>query len=203
MLIIAIALQLVALVSGLTGKKRIGTIFFIIASHIPMAIFTKEWIHSGQAPLSSMHHVMIALAACLLPVYAAVVWGRGMQWTKPYFPIAGIVPLVAAAFIFKSESVWHLAPALQSPWFVPHVIAYMVSYAMALVAFIFLITSLFKKEEDDAKVLTEGSYELLSLAIPLMTFGMMSGALWANGIWGRYWSWDQKETWSLIPGFSI
>lgn len=201
LLIIAIVLHLIALVAGLTGKKRTGTLFFIAASHIPIMIFTKEWIHSGQAPLSSMHHVMIALSACLLPVYTAIVWGRGLYWTKTYFPIAGIAPLAAAAFVFKSEAVWHLAPALQSPWFVPHVISYMISYAMAFVAFILLITSLFKKSEDDARILTEGSYELLSLAIPLMTFGMMSGALWANGIWGRYWSWDQKETWSLITWF--
>ncbi len=182
-------------------KKRISTILFIVASHIPMVIFTKEWIHSGQPPLSSMHHVMIALSASMLPVYAAIIWGRGLRWTAPYFPIAGVVPLAAATFIFKPDSVWHLAPALQSPWFVPHVIAYMLSYALAFMAFIFLISSLFKKLEKDAKVLTEGSYELLSLAIPLMTFGMLSGALWANGIWGRYWSWDQKETWSLITWF--
>jgi len=200
MLVIAIVLHTLSLVAGLAKKKRTATLLFIAASHIPMVIFTSEWLHSGQAPLSSMHHVMIALAACMLPVYTAVVWGRGLHWTAPYFPLAGIVPL-AASFIFKAKAIWHLAPALQSPWFVPHVIAYMISYAMAFVAFILLIRSLFKKSDDDAKVLTEGSYELLSLATPLMTFGMMSGALWANGIWGRYWSWDQKETWSLITWF--
>jgi ABC-type transport system involved in cytochrome c biogenesis permease subunit len=36
------------------------------------------------------------------------------------------------------------------------------------------------------------------LSFPFMTFGMLSGALWAEEAWGAYWSWDIKETWSLI-----
>jgi len=200
MLIIALILQTLSLTAGLLKKKTIATILFFAATMLPMANFAIEWSRSGQAPLSSMHHVMIALAACMLPVYIAVVWGRGLRWTAAFFPVAGAVPLIAA-LLCKSDSVWHLAPALQSPWFVPHVIAYMISYALALIAFILLLTSLFKKSDNDAKVLTEGSYELISLAFPLMTFGMLSGALWANGIWGRYWSWDEKETWSLITWF--
>jgi len=124
-----------------------------------------------------MYQVMIALGGCMLPVYAAVVWGRGLTWTRPFFPVAGAVPLMAA-LLFKTDTVWHLPPALQSPWFVPHVIAYMLSYAISFVAFILMLVSLFKKQEVDAKKMTKGSYDLLSLAFPLMTFGMLSGALW-------------------------
>lgn len=39
---------------------------------------------------------------------------------------------------------------------------------------------------------------MLLLAFPFMTFGMLSGALWAEEAWGVYWSWDRKEVWSLI-----
>ena len=39
---------------------------------------------------------------------------------------------------------------------------------------------------------------LVVLAFPLLTFGLGSGALWADEAWGAYWSWDIKETWALL-----
>ena len=41
-------------------------------------------------------------------------------------------------------------------------------------------------------------HRLVMMAFPLLTFAIFSGAAWANDAWGRYWSWDPKETWSLI-----
>jgi cytochrome c-type biogenesis protein CcsB len=41
-------------------------------------------------------------------------------------------------------------------------------------------------------------YKLISVGFPLLTLGIITGALWANNAWGSYWSWDPKETWSLI-----
>ena len=42
------------------------------------------------------------------------------------------------------------------------------------------------------------AYRVTLLAFPLMTFGLLSGAIWADEIWGTYWGWDVKEVWSLI-----
>jgi cytochrome c-type biogenesis protein CcsB len=42
------------------------------------------------------------------------------------------------------------------------------------------------------------SYRLLGIAFPLLTIGILSGAVWANEAWGSYWSWDPKETWALL-----
>jgi len=147
---------------------------------------------------------MVVLSACALPAYLAIVLGRGLHWLTPFVPLAGAVPHVLA-LLFRRDEAWHLAPALQSPWFVPHVIAYMVSYSLALIAFILLGTSFVRTRSSgrafDPASLEHGSYEILSLAFPLMSFGMLSGALWANQIWGTYWGWDPKETWSLITWF--
>jgi ABC-type transport system involved in cytochrome c biogenesis permease subunit len=41
-------------------------------------------------------------------------------------------------------------------------------------------------------------YKALTIGWPLFTLGMLSGSIWANSAWGTYWSWDPKETWSLI-----
>ena len=42
------------------------------------------------------------------------------------------------------------------------------------------------------------SYRSLSFGFPLLTLGILSGAVWANEAWGSYWSWDPKETWAFI-----
>ena len=49
-----------------------------------------------------------------------------------------------------------------------------------------------------AKSLDNLSYRTLGIGFPLLTIGIVSGAVWANEAWGSYWSWDPKETWALI-----
>ena len=49
-----------------------------------------------------------------------------------------------------------------------------------------------------AKNLDNLSYRTLGIGFPLLTIGIVSGAVWANEAWGSYWSWDPKETWALI-----
>jgi cytochrome c-type biogenesis protein CcsB len=45
------------------------------------------------------------------------------------------------------------------------------------------------------------SYRIIGLGFPLLTIGIIAGAVWANEAWGSYWSWDPKETWALITWF--
>jgi cytochrome c-type biogenesis protein CcsB len=47
-------------------------------------------------------------------------------------------------------------------------------------------------------VLDELGYQLILLGFLFLTVGIITGAVWANSAWGRYWGWDPKETWSLI-----
>jgi cytochrome c-type biogenesis protein CcsB len=49
-----------------------------------------------------------------------------------------------------------------------------------------------------ADTLDNISYRMIGLGFPLLTIGIISGAVWANEAWGSYWSWDPKETWALI-----
>ena len=103
--------------------------------------------------------------------------------------------MIGAIFMDK-QAAWKRMPALQSNWFVPHVLAYMISYALCAVAFILLIRMWVRKME--MSEFRRAMYQILRTAFPFMTFGMLSGALWAEEAWGQYWSWDAKEVWSLI-----
>lgn len=119
-----------------------------------------------------------------------------------------------------------LVPALQSNWLMMHVTLMILSYATlilgSLIAIIFLVVSessppslqvsspprnpsspeSLREEGPEEKSITESldnmSYRLVGLGFPLLTIGIISGAVWANEAWGSYWSWDPKETWALI-----
>jgi len=76
--------------------------------------------------------------------------------------------------------------------------------ALAVCVAIFAFHMLFRKVGDmlpPAKVLDELSYKAIAVGFPLLTLGILTGAAWANYAWGTYWSWDPKETWSLITWF--
>ena len=58
--------------------------------------------------------------------------------------------------------------------------------------------SLLAKKEKDKLRLEEGIYNSVCIVFPFMTLGMFFGAIWANEVWGHFWSWDNKESWSLL-----
>ena len=87
-----------------------------------------------------------------------------------------------------------LMPALQSAWFIPHVTVYMFSYSLLGCAFLLALVGLVKPGTDVFPAIDT----LVYVGLAFLTFGMLSGALWAKDAWGHYWSWDPKETWAAI-----
>ena len=143
--------------------------------------------------------------------------GETRLWYSFFLPLAGIIvfsrwqykwilsfsTLLATVFvcvnIFKPEI--HsktLMPALQSPWFAPHVIVYMMAYALLGAAVVMSVYLLFFKKGTDTIKEMEITDNLAYVGLSFMTLGMLMGALWAKEAWGHYWSWDPKETWAAI-----
>ena len=93
-----------------------------------------------------------------------------------------------------------LMPALHSPWFVPHVIVYIVAYAMlgasSIVALKQLIDIYLKKPLLSSAL--QLADNLVYLGFSFLTMGLLFGALWAKEAWGHYWTWDPKETWAFL-----
>ena len=89
-----------------------------------------------------------------------------------------------AYFFFDSYNTKTLVPALQSPWFAPHVFVYIFAYTLLGIA----VVIAWWKQVDD----------LVYVSLAFLTIGMLFGALWAKEAWGHYWSWDPKETWAAI-----
>jgi cytochrome c-type biogenesis protein CcsB len=83
----------------------------------------------------------------------------------------------------------------------------LVSWAVVLVLFWLIwskgmgLKKLLKQYMPSLDLLDDVTYRMIAIGWPLLTGGIITGAVWANSAWGTYWSWDPKETWSLITWF--
>ena len=155
------------------------------------------WITLERPPLRTMGETRLWYSF-FLPLAGIIVFSR---WQYKW--ILSFSTLLATVFvcvnIFKPEI--HsktLMPALQSPWFAPHVIVYMMAYALLGAAVVMSVYLLFFKKGTDTNKEMEITDNLTYVGLSFMTLGMLMGALWAKEAWGHYWSWDPKETWAAI-----
>lgn len=183
----------------LSRKEGAARVAYACGWALTLALLVLNGVLAQAPPLGNMYQVQVLLALCFLPAHLALRLRYGLGWTAPYFAVASALPLIGALFMDKDIG-WRRMPALQSPWFVPHVTAYIVSYSLSAVAFAMTIVKLarWRRPGGTDPRYDPASRQVLRLAFPFMTFGLLSGALWADSAWGAYWSWDPKETWSLI-----
>jgi ABC-type transport system involved in cytochrome c biogenesis permease subunit len=106
-----------------------------------------------------------------------------------------VVFLIIFYASFLSKQIVPLPPALESYWLGIHVTLAFLSYGAFVLSFVTGVMYLILPSIETLDYL---SYKSISLGFPLLTLGIITGALWANNAWGSYWSWDPKETWSLI-----
>lgn len=181
------------------NRRKYGIAFFVSGWLGNTSIFIINWIEASAPPFGNMYQVQVFLAVCFLPLYLFLSRRDNLGWTGVYFATVSGLSLVGP-FFMSPDITWKRMPALQSPWFVPHVTSYMISYALATIAFVMYLVGKIREKTGKVSATSydRAIYGILGIAFPFMTFGMLSGALWAEEAWGTYWSWDRKETWSLI-----
>ena len=91
-----------------------------------------------------------------------------------------------------------LIPALQSNWLHVHVFTCFIAYASFAISFLAALLYLIGTKGIPGERLEEVNYQAVVVGFPMLTAGILTGAVWAHYAWGAYWSWDPKETWSLI-----
>ncbi|MBN1241899.1 MAG: cytochrome c biogenesis protein CcsA [Spirochaetales bacterium] len=113
--------------------------------------------------------------------------------------LAAIVMLSIASSPLVSTEALPPIPALRSGWLVLHVGFAFVGEAFFVASFVAAILFLFAKDPARRVELDRVVYTAIALGYPLFTAGaLVFGAIWAEKAWGRWWSWDPKETWALV-----
>lgn len=158
-----------------------------------------RWYVSGHLPMSNGYETMQFMAWATLIV--TLVMQKRFLPVKQFGPLLSSFALLVAMITDGNPQITQLMPVLQSPLLSVHVMVIMFSYAlfglMALIGLQGLIAH-HRKQEEKEQQLAALSQFLLYPAVALIAIGIFIGAIWANVSWGRYWSWDSKETWALI-----
>ena len=157
----------------------------------------------GHAPLSNLYESLVFFSWCITLALILARWRYGTDVVV----LLGL-PIVCLTLAYTSlldHSIKPLIPALQSNWLVFHVITCFLGYAGFTVSFIaaalYLLATAFPsvgKYLPKPRYIDEIVYRSILAGYPMLTIGIITGAAWADYAWGAYWSWDPKETWSLI-----
>ena len=188
-------------ISAWKDKTR-GAFGFTAAGLFLFFVFILSmWISLERPPLRTLGETRLWYSF-FLPLVGLLVYARWhYKWILSFSTVLSAV--FVCVNLFKPEiHTKALMPALQSPWFVPHVIVYMFSYAMLGAATLMALYVLFfrrsKTSPSEYYAQLCSIDDLVRVGLSFLTIGMLFGALWAKEAWGHYWSWDPKETWAAI-----
>jgi len=215
------AFSSVLYIASWTFKKeilaKIGITVLITGFVANTAGIGMRWIESyqmgyGHAPFSNMYESLVFFSWTVAALYIFVEF-------KYRERIIGVfaTPLIFLAIAYASlspniaDKITPLIPALKSNWLIGHVITCFLGYAGFAVGFGFSIMYLIKPSGNGSNtllsrlpsldIIDELTYQMIVFGFLFLTIGIITGAVWANSAWGTYWSWDPKETWSLITWF--
>lgn len=151
------------------------------------------WARLGRAPLSNQYESLLTM---LWLVFAlAFFYYRRTGRSETLTSAAVIASLLFGAAALLDKTARPLMPALRSDWLTLHVLSSMAAYAAFGLAAAAAARALLKRE---AHLFEDLLARLAKTGFALLTLGIATGAVWAEAAWGNWWSWDPKETWSLL-----
>jgi cytochrome c-type biogenesis protein CcsB len=207
---------LILLVAGRPafGKASTWLTMAGFAGHTVGIIF--RWIESyqlgiGHAPLSNLYESLIFFSWAIILLYLIIEKRTGNRSIGAFITPLAFLSLAYASFSGDIKNgIQPLVPALQSNWLTAHVVTCFFGYAAFALSFGVSIMYFIKMNERPENknaflnlvpgldILDELSYQMVMIGFLLLTLGIITGSVWAHTAWGSYWTWDPKETWSLV-----
>ena len=191
---LCVALSAIASIFALCKWRKTAITFGCISSIIWVAYLLMMILGHSDGRLTMLHtRLLYSALGSMAGLFTYIRWKY--KWIMSYSTVLSAVFVILT--ICKPEvHSQSLVPALQSPWFIPHVSVYMFSYSLLGCAFLIGLVGLVKR--NDSSQLLSSADTLVYIGMAFMTFGMLSGSIWAKEAWGHYWNWDPKETWALV-----
>lgn len=197
---------------GTTGRlwqliTNIFTALTIIGLLLHALGLGARWYVSGHAPWSNGYEAVVFVA------FITIIAGLIFSYKKSKFIIA--VAVIMASLLMgiahgstMNPEITNLVPVLKSYWLMIHVAVITSSYGFlglgSILAIIVLLLIIIRTDKNKVKIekiideLTYVNEMTLTVGLFTLSIGTFLGGVWANESWGRYWSWDPKEVWSLI-----
>ena len=191
--------------AGLVGKSRLWAKIAFIATLVGFVLLTgglvARSLAAGRLPVANLYEFLLLFTWGIVGVYI---------YTAVKYNLTGagavVLPLVVGILGYSSllgSEIRPLLPALQSYWLKLHVLTAVLAYGAFTVAFalsvLYLLGISLKEDKGQSeKLLDKLIYQLTAFGFAFLTLVILTGAIWAEEVWGTWWSWDPKETWSLI-----
>lgn len=212
----AFLFYLLMMVMGKEIFGKIATVICVVGLAGETFALAWRWLESyrlgfGHAPFSNLYESLIFFSFTIILLYLIVEW-RTKNRTLGTF----VTPLASLAMAYASFSpdinsrILPLVPALKSNWLITHVVTCFFGYAALGLSFCISVMYLLKRLDHGNRngiflkwipetiVLDDLNYQIVVIGFLMLTLGIITGSVWAHSAWGSYWSWDPKETWSLI-----
>lgn len=186
---------------GIRGRNVLTAAF--LAHTLALGV---RWVNAGRIPLSNQYEFATAFAWGIALCY--LIFERKYKLLAMGTFVTPILFLIIGYAAMRDRTVRPLMPALDSKWLAVHVSLAILSYgafavaagisAMFLMRDKFSSDSFLSKSMADKEQLDLIAYRIIAFGYIFLSLVMITGAIWAESAWGRYWAWDPKETWSFI-----
>ena len=221
MVVYGLALVAFLVAAARAGRRAavLGLAVAAVGAALNVAAIVQRGRDVGHVPFQAIYEVCLLIAVAPVISYGMVyllMRFRSAEGARARVA-AGLGALAMALSLGSmGGAVWagdrhlKLPPALQSAYFVPHVLIYAMAYGIlglaALAGLLYLVlhyaswrrAGLGPGRGAAAGLVDELGYTFVTVGFAFLTGGMILGCLWAQQAWGDWWSWDVKETWALI-----
>jgi ABC-type transport system involved in cytochrome c biogenesis permease subunit len=196
------AVQVFFLFKRTAKPDAVGPWLLLAASVLLLVVLALRSFEVRFVALTSMYESLAFWAA----VVGIVAFIYRMQKRLPYKPAAAfgatmlaVVMLAVASSPLIPKEALPPIPALRSGWLILHVSFTFVGEAFFVASFVAAVMFLATKDGERRLELDRLTYTAIAVGYPFFTAGaLVFGAIWAEQAWGRWWSWDPKETWALV-----
>ncbi len=171
-----------------------------------------RWFEGGRLPITNLHESLSFLSWISVLAYAVIVYKYGLKVIGAFVAPFAFV-FIVVAFLVPAD-MEPLRPMLDTYWLSVHIALAVSGNAFFALAFIFGLLYLVQNRHlkthklgglyfalPSLEVIDELNYRCLSYGFPLLTLGIISGALWSQALIGEYWMWKHRQVWSLITWF--
>ncbi len=206
---VACAVYIVFFFSQREGLRKIARMIFLGSGILQSLYILSRYFLSGYTPITSQHEAVVFFAWSVTWAYLSFHWRYSVKNFGTFVSVLVVIMLCIAASVSRDLQV--LSPILQSLWLPVHAGISVIAYGFLALAFCGGIMYLLQERELKTKnfgffysrlpsleSLDQLNNHCLTVGFVFLTLGIITGTLWGRQAWGTYWSWDPKETWSLI-----
>ncbi|MEQ8168115.1 MAG: c-type cytochrome biogenesis protein CcsB [Candidatus Eremiobacterota bacterium] len=168
-----------------------------------------RFIREGHPPVATLFETLSLFSWITVFIYLIIIKFKPAHRAIGLF-IMPLACIINACAIGADNDIVPLMPSLQSFWLFIHVPLCLLGYGFITIAFFSAIIYFIQEKNLKYKNIKgfnrypslmaadELCYTMVTAGFTCLTMGIISGSIWAQNAWGSYWSWDPKETWSLI-----